>query len=204
MAVSLVPALQGLLILKPNLGAALFLSRPSWFGIAGGLAVAAVSFVVVPTWLGDWLRTIGPHGTAFHRPPIVFGFFGPLLLLAALRWRRPEARLLLLMACVPQFPFFYDQLPLWLVPQSRRESVILSLFSFAAFFTWLAFSFDPSMHTVVQTSPAPFVLALIYIPCLVMVLLRPNEAPAMASHPAAPAPAALARFLTRIRTAVQR
>jgi hypothetical protein len=101
-----------------------------------------------------------------------------VLLLAALRWRRPEARLLLLMACMPQFPFFYDQLPLWLIPQSRRQALNLSWFSFGAFFSWLAFSFDWTTRQVHMASAAPYVLALIYIPCLVMVLRRPNEAPA--------------------------
>jgi hypothetical protein len=178
MAVSLVPALSGFLIVKPNLGAALFLSRPSWRGVVGGLVLAAVSFLILPTWLGDWLGTFSSEGTVFHRPPILFSFFGPVLLLAALRWRRPEARLLLLMACMPQFPFFYDQLPLWLVPQSRREALNLSWCSFGAFFAWLAFSFDWTTRQVYLASAAPYVLALLYIPCLVMVLRRPNEAPA--------------------------
>jgi hypothetical protein len=177
-AVSFVPALSGFLIVKPNLGAALFLSRPTWQGIAGALVLAAVSFLILPSWLGDWLGTFDGNGTVFHRPPILFSFFGPVLLLAALRWRRPEGRLLLLMACMPQFPFFYDQLLLWLVPQSRREALNLSWFSFAAFAAWMAFSFDWTTREVHMASAAPYVLALLYIPCLVMVLRRPNEAPA--------------------------
>jgi hypothetical protein len=178
MAVSLVPALSGLLIAKPNLGAALFLSRPTWHGIVGGLLLAAVSFLVLPGWLGDWLGTFSGEGTVFHRPPILFTFFGPVLLLAALRWRRPEGRLLLLMACMPQFPFFYDQLPLWLVPQSRREALNLTWLSIGSFFLWLLFAFDWKTREVHMATAAPYGVALIYIPCLVMVLRRPNEAPA--------------------------
>jgi hypothetical protein len=103
------------------------------------------------------------------------------MLLALLRWRRPEARLLLLMSCIPQFPFFYDQLALWLIPQSRRETLNLTWCSHAAFVAWFVLSFDWESGMVVMSTAAPYVLALLYIPCLIMVLRKPNEKPLVAA-----------------------
>ena len=42
------------------------------------------------------------------------------------------------MSCVPQFLFFYDQLLLWLIPRSRRESVWLSVCNVVGTLLWVA------------------------------------------------------------------
>lgn len=175
MAAALGAGLQGLLVVKPTIGAALFVWRPSWTGMLGSLVLIAVAFAWQPGWFADWMAAFAGGGTIFHRAPIAFGVLGPVLLLAVLRWRRPEARLLLALACMPQFPFFYDQLPLWFIPQSRREALNLSWCSFAAFGAWLVFAFDWETHTVHYASAAPYVLVLLYLPCLIMILRRPNE-----------------------------
>jgi hypothetical protein len=48
-------------------------------------------------------------------------------------WRRPEARLLLAMAVVPQNAFFYEQLPLMMIPRSPRQLLVMCATSIAAF-----------------------------------------------------------------------
>jgi hypothetical protein len=107
--------------------------RPSLRAIIASLLLVVISLAVLPSWPIDWYRNIS--GRPEKLSPIKT-LAGPLLLLAAVRWRRPEARLFLAMACVPQALFFYDQLILGLIPRTLRQSLILSLASFALLLTW--------------------------------------------------------------------
>lgn len=168
-AVAFVPTVGFLAAMKPNIGLALLAYRPSWRAVIGCAAVGIVSFAVLPTWLSDWRANLA--GLVSHAPPIMTPI-GPFLVLALLRWRRPETRLLLAMACVPQLLFFADQLPLFLIPRTRKEMNTLVLCSAAAFFVWyLRFASNPAYVLAAK----PYVLWSTYLPCLVMVLRRPNE-----------------------------
>jgi hypothetical protein len=111
---------------------------------------------------------------------------GIAALLALLRWRRFEARLFLTMACVPQLMYFADQLPLWLVPKTRRESIFLSASSLVAWASALIITIRTGRQPAFDSSP--YVLLGVYLPALVMVLRRPNEGPI---------PAWLERFVAR-------
>ena len=155
--------------MKPNLGLALLSYRPSRGAILGCIVVGLVSFAFLPSWLLDW----HPNTASLvgHPPPILTPV-GALVLLALLRWRRPEARLLLAMACVPQLLFFADQLPLFLIPRTRREMMTLTLCSAIGFFVWyIRFADNPAY----VLAAAPYVIWSSYLPCLAMVLRRPNE-----------------------------
>jgi hypothetical protein len=182
-AAALLPALSWLWVVKPNIGAALWCYRPSRRTLAwqlgGGLMLAAVSFVLVPTWFGDWLGTVrgGALGRQYVPPVLVPG--GGLALLALLRWRRPEARLVAAMACVPQNYFLYDQLPLALATRTWRGAVTFTLLSYAALAWWLHYGKAPGLASVPAGSAAlaPVVVVLFYLPALAMVLRRPNEGP---------------------------
>ena len=77
------------------------------------------------------------------------------------------------MACVPQLMYFADQLPLWLVPESRRESMVLSGFSALAWAVSLVTNIEAGRSPAF--SSVPFVLLGVYLPALIMVLRRPNE-----------------------------
>ena len=96
------------------------------------------------------------------------------MVLAILRWRRPEGRLLFAMACVPQLLFFADQLPLYLATSNRRDSALVALTALIAFLVWYA-----RLHTGVNyvNEAAPYVLGAVYLPLLILVLRRPNEGP---------------------------
>jgi hypothetical protein len=166
--VALVPAAGWLAAMKPNLGLALLCYRPSWRAIAGCGIIGLLSLLVLPTWLFDWHSNL--DALVGHPPPILTPL-GPLLLLALLRWRRPETRLLLAMACVPQLLFFADQLPLFLIPRTRNEAGVLSACSFVAFFAWLSKFITTEQYVAAAT---PYVMWSIYVPCLVMILRRPN------------------------------
>jgi hypothetical protein len=162
-------------VLKPNIGLAATLAKPTRIGILGGAALLIGTLVIQPTWPRQWLDNL--HSMPPHPAPI-FIPGGALILVAALRWRRPEARLLVTMACVPQLMYFADQLPLWLVPRTRRETLLLSATSIVAWAAALLIII-PADGSPALTG-APYVLVGVYLPAVVMVLRRPNEG---AIHP---------------------
>jgi hypothetical protein len=163
------PALGFLLASKPTLGAACFAYRPTWRAFAGGAVILIVSIALWPRWPWLWLRNV--QAVIEHPSPIATPF-GMLLLLAALRWRRAEARLLLAMACVPQLLLFADQLPLMLVARSARQAALLALGGWVAATFW----FVQEAHKFGAVwFAAPYVLAGCYLPALWIVLRQRNE-----------------------------
>jgi len=74
---------------------------------------------------------------------------------------------------VPQLMYFADQLPLWLVAKTRRETMALSGLGAAAWVASLVINIRVDRQPAF--SSAPYVLAGVYLPVLIMVLLRPNE-----------------------------
>ena len=108
----------------------------------------------------------------FHFSPLrVTGGF--LVLLALIKWRRPEARLVALMGVVPQSPFVYDVLPLFVVPRTRFETYALVIGSDIAF-TAYALSRGVERGTFHHVTGLAIVLGM-YFPAVAMVLRRPNE-----------------------------
>jgi len=165
LAVAFVPVLGWLLPFKPQIGLPAFAYRPSL--LAAALAVVAVgaSFLVRPDWLAGWRANV--RELEFHPAPLLT-WAGPALALGLLRWRSREGRLFLAMIAVPQELFFADQLPLQLVARSRRQSAILAATSLAAFGGWFAFVKTGDLYVV---EAKPWVLALVYLPALLVLLL---------------------------------
>ena len=87
-----------------------------------GSGLAVVSLAAMPTWPREWLAQLpdSPYHFSPLRTPLGF-----ILLLALARWRRPEARLLVVLGIVPQSPFVYEVLPLFLIPKSRFQTYAL-------------------------------------------------------------------------------
>jgi hypothetical protein len=164
---------------KPNLGLPAWIYRPNVRAVVGAVAILALSLAILPSWPLDWYHNVSSRPEKFS--PIRTAV-GPLLLLAALRWKRPESRLLLAMSCVPQALFFYDQLILGLVPRTFRQSLIFSLITFVLLLTWF-YRLGPGDFYVQKA--VPYALA-IYFVALVMVLW-PERNSAVASS-LAPAP----------------
>jgi hypothetical protein len=163
---------------KPNLGLAAWVYRPNVRALIAGVLIVLVSLAILPSWPLDWYHNITGRPEKFS--PIRIGL-GPLLILAAIRWRQSESRLLLSMAIIPQGLFFYDQLILGLIPRTFRQSLIFALATFALLLTWFH-RLGPGDYYVREA--IPYVMA-IYFVALVMLLL---PAPKKAADAAKPQP----------------
>lgn len=177
LAAAWLPALGFLLVAKPNVGVASLAAHRGpalTIAAASGAALVLLSFIVQPDWLASWRQAISsaPHiDAAVTTLPA-----GPLLALAALRWKRPEARLFLALAIVPHTPSLYDLLPLFFACRTRREVLALALLTQALYWGIVLFgSFDTfDAYAEGLGRAAVFV---VYLPVLLAILLRPNEFP---------------------------
>jgi hypothetical protein len=167
-AAALMPTLQFLAAAKPTVGLVAWLYRPSWRGIVGGAVLAAVAFLVLPEWLGDW-RAVMPDTTKYRGPATTL--MGAFLLLGVLRWRRPEGRLFVALSLVPQLPVFYDALLLWLIPSTVWRSLALSAASWVGYLAWYPHHTSPAQNEVAF----PWLVFTIYLPALLLLLLLPSQ-----------------------------
>ena len=166
MAGALMTPFAWALTCKPTIGAALFAYRPSRRTVWIGLAVLALSLVVLPRWPLEWIAAArhAPH----HYAPVLRPL-GALALVALVRWRTPEGRLVAAMSCVPQNLYFYDQLPLWLAARSGRAAAALTASS------WIAFYMTEracGTELFCGREAEPWVIALIYLPAAAIVLVE--------------------------------
>lgn len=183
-AAALTPSFGWLLLAKPSIGLPLLVAYPSRRAVIGCVVAGSLSMVIWPWWLPQWLaivRTTSAHITAPITEPGGF-----LLALAGLRWRRADARLLLALACVPHTPALYDALPLCLLITCAEEGMILWA---AAFVCRAAIDRllppEPTMAVMFAIN-AKLITWLIYLPCLIMVLRRPNVGWTWSRHTAPP------------------
>jgi hypothetical protein len=164
---AMVPSLGFVLAAKPTVGLALWLSRPTRGAVIGVAALTLLSILIWPGWVGSWLHTLqdAPHIRApITRPG------GVLLLLALLRWRTPEGRLLAAWAVIPRTESLYDVLPLFLLASSAASAALLVVCTVLAL-VGLAFMPPPSADLAVRTAVNwPVMLGLVYLPALLVVL----------------------------------
>jgi hypothetical protein len=174
-----VPALGGLLIAKPTIGAAVFMARPSRTALIGGGVLVVVSLVVQPDWLTSWRlalkgTSLGGGNYPYLVPALQPGGF--LALLALLRWRRPEARLVAALACIPQTMLPYEGVLLFLVPIGAVECVAFFALNWAMG-AWLMTSVVAPDFETRYAHYALMVTMCMYVPAALMVLRRSNEGP---------------------------
>ena len=177
-------------IAKPNVA---ILSAAYWTrlrdflpALMGGSTLLCVAFVLRPRWPVEWIAVLGR--TPWQHAAILYP--GGWLVLAALtRWRRPEARYLVAYALLPQTPGPYTDLMLFAVPRGRWQYVWLALLSGATWpITRLIRPSGPQLDRVATYGAVSVVVLL--LPCVAMVLRRPNVggAPAWAERWVARAP----------------
>jgi hypothetical protein len=100
---------------------------------------------------------------------------GPVLLLALLRWRRPEARYLLMIAVTPHILGFYTGLLPMLVAETKREAQIMAFTSVAALVGSTIQLGDRSFSELAPVHAGYWLLVFLFLPALMMILSRPNE-----------------------------
>ena len=168
-AAALVPALGIFLAVRPNTAAALWIAWPSLRTLLAASLVLVLSLVVLPSWPWDWWLALPLDHTPMM-PPILrpFGF---ILLLAALRWRIPEGRLILAIAFIPQTTLPYELVPLALIPANRLEMGIYVAG------TWIAVAAAEGLYLSESmghwnVSGWPVTLGAVYIPMLYLVFRR--------------------------------
>jgi hypothetical protein len=169
-AAILLPALGVFGAVKPNLGLGILATTLSWRNALLMLGFAAGSLLIMPDWPAKWLDAL--ENSIFHFSPLrtPVGF---LTLFSLLRWRRPEARLLFVMGIVPQSPFVYDAMPLFLVARTRFQTYALVIGSDIALAVYaLARGLDRPAY--LHLNGLAVVLTM-YLPALFLVLRRPNE-----------------------------
>lgn len=172
MASALTPGLGFLLACKPSIGAALLVAYPSRRAFIGCAVFLALTLFIHPSWWWQWIRALPAAG---HMSAPVTRFGGVLLLLAVLRWRLPEARLLAALSIVPQTPVLYDSLPLFLIVRTWREALTLVIGTFVVLVStrWRGdVPYDEWMAINGQ-----WMVWVLYWPCLAFVLLRRSGQP---------------------------
>jgi hypothetical protein len=174
-AIWCLPSLGWLLAAKPSIGLAIFAATSSRrlmvSALIGCLILAAIGFILLPSWPLDWLASLR---TQIRVDAPILRLGGVVVLLALLRWRRPEARLLLALACVPQTIDWYETVPLMLIPNTFRESLVYSVI------LSLGFILPPYIIPVgpeeqMDARAGVLIIAIAYLPALIMILRRPNE-----------------------------
>ncbi|WP_129671599.1 hypothetical protein [Candidatus Chloroploca sp. Khr17] len=160
MAVFFFPMLAPLLLAKPTLALPIALTmRWNRYAIIGTAAIVGLSLLVMPDWPVRWITQTGQYQGFVP----VFTWAGPLLLTSLFFWRNRQARLFFLLTITPQHYFFYDQLLLWMIPQTRRQMIVLTLTA------WSGFLYVWQTHPTLWTS-RPYLLGFIYLPALLIVL----------------------------------
>ena len=173
-----VPSLGWSLCCKPTIGLAILGStsqvRLVKLCVGGALLLLGVSLLLLPSWPQEWLRTIA--GNELTSPITRLG--GPVLLVSALRLKRPEGRLLLLLALIPQTSSWYEGLMPMLVAQSRNEVRFLSLISSVGYLLQIPLLTGDNYISAHNTGA--LMVAFCYLPAAIVVLRKPNEGPAPA------------------------
>jgi hypothetical protein len=140
--------------------------------VIGGVLLLLASVALAPGWPAEWLHAI--RGASHFRPLLALPG-GAVVLLALLRWRRPEARLLAVMACVPLTTHFYEALPALLVVRRPAEGIALVISSWIGFLAVLSSSSPRAGFEPWVLANGYGILLSVYLPALVIVLRRPNE-----------------------------
>jgi len=139
--------------------------------VAGTLVLFAISLLMLPSWPIEWLHLItsSPYVSA---PITRLGGF--LVFLVLLRWRRPEAWLVFLFACIPQTPYPYNVLILLALANTWREAGLLSIVSSLGSLVRQR----ANVHDLASLDIMGDMMVLsAFIPATVMILRRPNEGP---------------------------
>lgn len=171
-----IPILGSFFVAKPTIGLAMGFAgsrRLQGSALFGAAILGAISLILFPAWPSLWLKQLH-HATQMSPPIMRFG--GPFILLALLRWSRPEAKLILALAFVPQVGSWYEALPLFLVPSTYRHTMILAMSSSIGFLLG-GLHPDSLNETQINDFVGSLIIATVYLPAIIMLLRRPASDP---------------------------
>jgi len=167
-----------LVLVKPTSGSAAFLYRPTrrrvlWAVLGGGL-LCVVALLLEPRWPLEWVAQ-GLKG-GYARSALFAAWFAPLIILpAALRWRRREARVFLGLGVVPHTLFWADEMLLAaIIPRTWREAFYGTMASHLIYQAWHVQQFTAHRGIFVAWEGVPWSVVGLYLPWLVVLLRRPN------------------------------
>lgn len=173
-----IPAISFLSIAKPQASLPVIASssrRSTWIaGTVGALLLLIVSFVLLPGWVSSWWHLL--VGADYFKAPIA-SFGGAAIAVVLLRWRRPEAWLVFIAACMPQTWYAYNGLILLIVATTYREACTLSLVSSAAWVVAYFFFVGEWRSEQTRSVLQNVLIVFCYMPAALMVLRRPNVGP---------------------------
>lgn len=159
---------------KPSVGLSLLAAYPHRRVAIGLASVVLVSLTLAPDWPLRWLSAV--RSASGHLEPPVARPWGFLLLLPLIRWKRPEARMVAVLALIPQTRIAYEAVLLLLVPRRAIEAIILVVGSWWTVVAWDVIPLVVQDDLAVQLSYVwPALLIGTYLPMIYLILRRPNE-----------------------------
>jgi hypothetical protein len=164
---ALVPGFGWLLTCKPTIGLPLLLWHPTRLSFILASVMVVVSLTIWPTWPVSWFATLAAHP---HITPPVLLPWGWLLMAPLVFLKYPAARFLVLMACLPQSPLFYEAVLLFLVVRTWGEAAWLWLTTLVVWRFMPISVADPTNVYEVLPAGAPKMLWGAYLPALAVVM----------------------------------
>lgn len=164
LALSFVPTLAPLALVKPHTGLPIILTHLTLRRLLLCGLFGMATLALDPTWPLRWLPQTTARYSNGYVPFLVFGV-GLLLPLAWLRWRDKRAQFLGLMALLPQRGL-YDLLALWALVETPGQMVLLTALSWVPLGVW----------TLGIPLAYPFLAVLTtYLPLLLMILVQSGQ-----------------------------
>ncbi len=174
-AMLFLPWLAVFAAVKPQSALPVILASPSALtiraAIFGGVALLIPSLFLFPHWPVEWWAIV--RAGEQLRPPLL-RFGGVFISLVLLRWRRPEAWLVFVMACMPQSWAWYNVLMLLAIPLTYREACVLSLVSSIGALI-AAYFLRPLSPPESYPPWGAAMVAFAYLPATIAILRRPNQ-----------------------------
>ena len=171
-----IPAVALVAVAKPQSSLAIVGSSPRRLAfvasVVGGIILLVVSFMLMPEWPREWWRMLGT--TDYFVAPIA-RTGGLVIALVLLRWKRSEAWLVFIAACLPQTWYPYNGLLLLVVASTYREACTLSLISSAVWMVVYLFIPGEMRSPATRELWGTVLVASSYLPAVLLILRRPNE-----------------------------
>lgn len=160
----LIPALGFFAAAKPNVGIAALAGasdrRALLLMLVGCCIVTAMSLVALPSWPASW--TAATEQAPANVPLATLLPAGPFLLLALLRWRRPEARMLAALALVPQNPVPHGAVVMFAMRWRWWEACAITALSWAVVPLVYRTGVDVSTYRGFANAMGPATAALVF------------------------------------------